>query len=820
MDEEAVNRLAQASEGKTVVYITKYVGQLEYNYFNHLFAEKNLPLAAYSNALGLRRWKKPLAWWQAINLQEKEIEEHGRPLDPIADGFLAEMLADGLSALIKIPPTDLEEEEYMFTAPIKALIAIVEAQRKSVRPIIIVPLDFLWTRRPPKTRRSLIDIIFGNTESPGRIRKFYLFWRNYKRRAQASIGAPIDVLEFLKENTGAPDEELVRELRNNLSSKFKLQRQTITGAPVKPRSWFIQAVLSDDELDNTICEIAAERGKEADDVRELALRYAKEIISDLDYSYVEFFEWLLSRTLIKLFESLNVDKEGLARIKELFEKGPVILVPNHKSHADYLILSYVLYHNGMNIPYIAAGRNLSFWPLGRIFRKCGAFFIRRSFRGNDLYKEVLETYLKVLLKEGHCQEFFIEGARSRTGKLKIPRTGMLKMLQKAARQGDVKNMHYIPVSITYDRVIEHKSYMKELAGEHKEAERPSHLLRLTTLLKRGKTNYGSIYVRFGNPLPSSEAGDRSQDLETLAQNICREINKRIVVTPAAVAAASLLCVPRKGVTFSEFRQNAQMILACLSARGAEIPEKLEKNPLAMLQGAIERLAHQRLAVEHHDALEPFISVDESKRVPLSYFRNGIIHFLVTAATTARLIRNYARNNRSPTLDELAKDLQGIKKLLLREFRFATSGQTKDHIDNAVRFFLAQGAIELSPEGRISITKKGLSCMNVFEAQILPSVERVWIAGRVALEKLKGPQEERALISDMLNSGSDMYLLGRIRFRETVTKDGFANAIRTLEDFGLLTSETQKAGMKRRIIFSPTENEDGAHNLKVQLEKLI
>ena len=118
-----------------------------------------------------------------------------------------------------------------------------------------------------------------------------------------------------------------------------------------------------------------------------------------------------------MFDSFDVDGEGLTRAKELYAEGPVVFVPNHKSHADYLILSHILYHNGMTLPHIAAGINLEFWPLGPVFRRGGAYFIRRAFRDNPLYKAVLESYLEVLIKEGYSQEFFIEGGRSRTGKL-------------------------------------------------------------------------------------------------------------------------------------------------------------------------------------------------------------------------------------------------------------------------------------------------------------------------------------------------------------------------------------------------------------------
>lgn len=820
VDEEGVERIRQTARTATVVYVTKYVGQLEYNYFSHLFTEQGLPKSVYCNALTLLRWMKPQRLWRTIAGVEEEIAERGRPLDPLVDGQLTEMIAGGQSVMLRIPQADLEEEHIVYSNPLKGLGMVVEAQRRSERPIVIVPVDFLWSRRPPKASRSMADILFGEKEQPGRLRKFVLFWRNYKRRAQATLGAPLDVKRLVEDHPGATDDELAQALRQTLKSTLRLQRRTITGPPIRPRSSVIQEVLADEGLDDIICRIATDRRKEADDVRELAHRYAKEIVSDLDYTYVEFLERLMGSTLVRLFDSFNVDTEGLVRAKELFGRGPVVFVPNHKSHADYLLLSFVLYQHGMNVPHIAAGKNLSFWPLGRIFRRCGAFFIRRSFKGNELYEAVLQTYLKVLLKEGHSLEFFIEGGRSRTGKLKNPKKGMLRMLTRAARDGDVANMNYIPVAITYDRVIEQKSYVKELAGEHKEEERTAHLLKLTKFMRGQKSSYGSIYIRFGNPIPANVASDDAKAMEGLAQDICHEINRRIVVTPTAIAATALLSSPSQGMTFPAFRKSAAAVLACLAAKGVEVPPKLAESPLAVLKDAVAELSAQKLVITRDDALEPFITVDESKRIPLSYLRNGIGHFLVSTGVVARLLRRRLAKGESPTIDMLAADLESAKALLFREYRFATSRPLVEHAGRAVGFLVTQNAIELSPSGGISATEKGSATMRIFEAQVLPSVERIWIASRVVLERMKAPLEERALIREMMQCGDDMYLLGKIEFREMMTKDGFRSAIRTLRDFGLVSMEEQKAGAKRRRIYKPTGDGETASRLKAELEKLI
>ena len=183
-----------------------------------------------------------------------------------------------------------------------------------------------------------------------------------------------------------------------------------------------------------------------------------------------------------IYDGLSIDLEGLTKIRNISKKMPFVIVPCHRSHIDYLLIHYVFYTNNIQLPFIAAGSNLSFFPMGYIFRKSGAFFLRRSFRGNKVYSEVFTKYLAILLKEGLPLEFFIEGGRSRTGKMVMPKYGLLSMVIQAYQEKYCDNFAAIPVYIGYDRVIEEKSYLKELAGASKTPENTAEIIKTSKIL--------------------------------------------------------------------------------------------------------------------------------------------------------------------------------------------------------------------------------------------------------------------------------------------------------------------------------------------------
>jgi glycerol-3-phosphate O-acyltransferase len=183
-----------------------------------------------------------------------------------------------------------------------------------------------------------------------------------------------------------------------------------------------------------------------------------------EMDFVKLLETILYRVWHRIYDGIEIDQAGIERIREAARKGPLVLLPSHKSHVDYLVLSYVLFKNDISPPLVAAGENLSFWPLGAILRRGGAFFIRRSFSGKKFYSALVAAYLRKLLSERFNIEFFLEGGRSRTGKLLPPKLGLLSMVVEAALQLRHRHVQFVPISIGYESIIEARSYVNELTA--------------------------------------------------------------------------------------------------------------------------------------------------------------------------------------------------------------------------------------------------------------------------------------------------------------------------------------------------------------------
>ena len=227
-----------------------------------------------------------------------------------------------------------------------------------------------------------------------------------------------------------------------------------------------------------------------------AIKYAEEICSDVSYTVVgSLYDAALSWFWNNRYEELKFI--GLEKVKNLAVDNSLIFTPCHRSHVDYLALSYILYKNDLMLPQIAAGINLNLPILGRILRNGGAFFMRRSFSENRLYSIVFFEHLKKLLIRGNSIEFFPEGARSRSGKLLPPRPGLLSMLIRSFKSRTEKPVKFIPVSINYEKVLEGNSYLSELMGGKKRKERISDIFRVASDF-RGFL--GNAYLQFGDPM--------------------------------------------------------------------------------------------------------------------------------------------------------------------------------------------------------------------------------------------------------------------------------------------------------------------------------
>ena len=226
-----------------------------------------------------------------------------------------------------------------------------------------------------------------------------------------------------------------------------------------------------------------------------ARKYAFEIAANYSHAFVQIGEKLLGRVWNRVYDGVKFNHA--ATLKEVSEGNEVVYVPCHRSHMDYLLLSYVIYHQGYALPHIAAGINLNIPVVGRLLRKGGAFFIRRSFAGNALYTVVFMKYLAAIMARGHSIEYFIEGGRSRTGRLLHPKTGMLSMTVRSFLRDPVRPVVFVPVYFGYERIVEANTYISELSGAAKKKESWLDLLLSLRVLRE---RFGTVHVNVGEPI--------------------------------------------------------------------------------------------------------------------------------------------------------------------------------------------------------------------------------------------------------------------------------------------------------------------------------
>ncbi|MBW1769256.1 MAG: 1-acyl-sn-glycerol-3-phosphate acyltransferase, partial [Deltaproteobacteria bacterium] len=581
--------LRQMNRKGTVVYAVKYRGQLDYLLYHYNFRKKRLPYPKIAFDLNISLFLPLTKYFKVIVSQLSSLFRYGRLPSPYQSGFYKDAIQNGTTSLIfLVDPKGFIR--HFIHAEKDHLQFLLETQKEMDRPIFIVPQLILYKKTPEKDYSNLMHIFFGFKDHPGFIRKIVLFLRNYQLSI-IDFGRPLDLKTYLKDQPPTrPLYDMAAEIRQMLIESIDGQKRVVLGPIMKSRQQIKEIVLMDPKVKKSIEGTVSGDPKKLRQLRKKAGEYFDEIAADYNVSYIELFSIALNWLWNKIFDGIDVDTAGQALVREWARRGPMIYVPSHKSHIDYLLLNYVLFNYHMHVPRTAAGKNLTFWPIGYIFRKSGAFFMRRSFKGEKLYVEVFTRYIKALLEEGHPIEFFIEGGRSRDGKLVLPKTGFLSILLQAYKEGFCNDLIFVPTSINYDRILEEKSYQNEISGERKEKENLWQMLKARQFLKR---KYGKIYVRFNSPfslkeyLSQTDLPDKNIHRE-LAFHLVQSINTVTLVTPLSLVATAILTNHRRGFYLTELAETVDILLGFLKGYKAPMaatlaePSKVVENTLSLL----------------------------------------------------------------------------------------------------------------------------------------------------------------------------------------------------------------------------------------------
>ena len=800
VDEHWSAAVRDAKKRGVVVYVMRSISFLDFLCLDWLVKKFGLPLVRFVNDLGLWILEPFGKGGRRLRLR-RQIPE---------DQALSSTVRDENSALLFLrrPPKIGQNKRKGRELEVDLIRTLVETQRALERPILLVPQTFVWSKLPPSKKRSLFDLFFGPTEWPGKVRVFFQFLLNY-RNALLRSGEPFDLKKFIDDHQDLTDAEVADKVRYALLRRMEREREIVLGPGKKTPGRIRDELLRAPRVRKHIEQHARAQKLPIAKVERMARRDLRQLTAAQDPYALALLHRLLDRVWNRIYDGLEVDQPGLERVRAAAREGSLVLLPSHKSHVDYLVLSDVLFVNALSPPLIAAGDNLSFWPLGPVLRRAGAFFIKRSFRGKRLYAALVDAYIRKLLVEGFNIEFFLEGGRSRTGKLLPPKLGLLSMVVDACLVLPSKRVFFVPISIGYERVVEERSYVDELAGGEKQKENIGGLLKTPKVLR---SRYGRLYVQFGEIIEFADvvreiAGrehvgldrelkppERRNLVQTIGHRVVYEINEATVVTPAALVASVVLAHRRRGITRPELLAGAQMLADALRRLGARFARSIFAGAEAVrpdtIAEAIELFVDGKLmtVADADDGQEPIYSVPEERRIALEYYKNNILHFFVPSALiSAGLV---VRGGEPVSRHTLRERVLALSRLFKYEFMYRADAEFEEIFDDALGKMIAAGEVmqiadtvrAADGDASKNITTYAMMIRTYFETY------RLAIRGLELLQN--GSMSRKDWLKKTLALGQRMYLAGELELRESLSKARLENTMRSLRDHQLLATEDE------------------------------
>ena len=826
---EAVKKLS--TEG-VVVYALNQKSELNSLIIYELFKRKGVPIPVYCHGMNMSFWH-PLPqmlkyfWSSFLRRLGKEQKAWRGKL-----AYIERTIKERKSIVIHLGESEFIENR----SAESAIITLLDIQKKIDFPIFVVPVLVSYGRRREKEDEGVINILFGQTEHTGAFRRLITFAR-YSSDAFVIPAEPVKLSEYISTTKNNSQEAMVRELRGELIDRIDKEKSAIVGPALKSREELIGMVMSDESLKKFITDYADKEKKDKIKIKKDARRYLYEIAADYSDTMIAIWKKVLSWLWNDIYDGLSIDKEGMTRIRNISKKMPFVIIPCHRSHIDYLLIHYVFYKNNIQLPFIAAGNNLSFFPMGYIFRKSGAFFLRRSFRGNKLYSEVFTKYLATLLKEGLPLEFFIEGGRSRTGKMVMPKYGLLSMVLQAYQEKYCENFAAIPVYIGYDRVIEEKSYLKELSGASKTPENTAEIIKTGKILAK---RYGRVYVNIGEPMIMKEylaAQEKPIEQMTLEERqslyrkigyeIVLEINKVSVVTPFSLVAAVILSHDRRGISYNELLETLNEFYEYLSVKKVKFAETFSHYEKAIIdalnifvqQGFISKIEAEE--DEEEEMQEVVYSLKEEKRLNLEYYKNNILHFFIPLCFIATAI--VKSNEDIISLNRIMSKYKFLKQLLWNEFIFDEHKDDAEDINEVLAYLYERKMItSVERDGQIfvEIKGKGSKKLKPYADLIHNYLESFWIVIRSCLYLKKSPLTRKDWLKKIMTLGDRMYRKGEVLRREALSQANYLNVIIFLEESKLITSVKDEKTDKKEVSFTLTENRAEMEVLRRRLFRLL
>jgi len=681
---------------------------------------------------------------------------------------------------------------------------------------LLAPLRVVWLppRRPDGTRVvRLRDVLLrGDPFDPSAGRQRLILARD-RERCRIVHGEPAPLSELRERWRGGGQAEGVEttSLQEFISRQAQLAlergERRLRGARYKVPRLVREEILARPSFRGGLARIARKLGRSEADVAREASRDLREIAAAHNPITIDLATQLYRFLYTRGYDAeLRYDHARLEQVAALSQRSPVVFLPTHRSNLDHPSLHCMLWENGLPPNHTAGGINMNFFPIGPLVRRAGVFFIRRSFKDDEIYKLVLHHYIDYLIEKRFSLEWYIEGGRSRSGKLLPPKFGMLAYVVDAYRRGKSEDVFLIPVSIAYDQIQDVGDYVAEQRGAAKQQESFSWFVGLVRRLRR----YGEIHIRFGEPISLAKAlgapnpnAEPNPDEDNLAiQKLAFETSVRInAVTPisaTSLVTLALLGVGDQALTLEEVRVSLMRVLDYVERRKLPTMGELDLRTDAGVMRALDELVRSNVIVCYAEGPEAVYKIREDEHLAAAYYRNSVIHFFVTPAIAELALLAAAAGG---VVDRLAAFFDAalrLRDLLKFEFFFPDRERFLADLREEISFH-APDWEERIDEGPAAIH----ALVRRFRPLSAHRVARPFLESyRVVAESLlrwgtEKPVDKGELLSRALALGKQWLLQQRIRGAESVSRSYFETALRLADNRKLLGAGAGDLDERRR-----------------------
>ncbi len=672
---------------------------------------------------------------------------------------------------------------------------LTSVEENAADDVLLVPVTICLGRAPDKEQSAFKLLFSYNYSVTGRFRRLWALLI-HGRNTLVHFNQPLSLRELVDE--GQDRQRTLHKLKRILRVHFRQQRAAIVGPDLSHRRTLVNSLLHSPQVKQAITIEAENKGLSHEQAFLEAKKYANEIASDFNSSTIRFLDMLFTWFWNRFYSGIELNHLG--PVKSLAREHSIVYVPCHRSHIDYLLLSYVLYKNGLTPPHIAAGINLNMPLVGPLLRRAGAFFIRRSFKGNPLYSAVFNEYLHNLFTKGFSTEFFIEGGRSRTGRTLTPRSGMLSITLSSCLRSHRRNISFVPVFVGYERVLEGGTYLGELRGKNKKKETPLDIIRTLAALRN---NFGRVRVNFGKPidlhsfLDKQQAGWRTQDyqgdfrppwIESCAQllgnKIASHINGAAAINPVNMVAMALLSMPRQAIGEEALVLQLETWQKLLQV----VPYSDHiTQPLSSGLEMIQYVEKMNLLSRQSDSLGDVLFLEGRNAILMTYYRNNILHLFSLPSLICCLFLNRHYVSRSEITDLIGHVYPYIKaELFLRWSTEQLPQRIELYLDAMVQ--LGMLSEEEGVYHRPDSGSTGYVMITVLANALMQTMERYYMVISLLLRNGSGRVDAAALGEQCRDMAQRLSFIHGLNAPEFFDKSLFSNFIQQLCDLHLLSRD--------------------------------